>query len=59
MNLLELITELNTILGTSAVPTHGPSVGDVKHSRAKIDRHPRGSGLLTLGALRRKGCGTR
>jgi UDP-glucose 4-epimerase len=39
VNLLELIAELNAILGTSAVPVHGPPrVGDVRHSRAKIDR---------------------
>lgn len=39
VNLLELIAELNTILGTAAVPVHGPArAGDVKHSRAKIDR---------------------
>jgi UDP-glucose 4-epimerase len=39
VNLLQLIAELNAILGTSAVPTHGPPrAGDVKHSRAKIGR---------------------
>ncbi len=39
VNLLELVAELNTILGTSAVPAHGPArTGDVRHSRAKIDR---------------------
>ena len=39
VNLLELIAELNAILGTAAVPVHGPSrAGDVRHSRAKIDR---------------------
>jgi UDP-glucose 4-epimerase len=39
VNLLELIAELNAILGTAAVPVHGPArAGDVRHSRAKIDR---------------------
>ena len=39
VNLLELVAELNAILGTSAVPAHGPArAGDVRHSRAKIDR---------------------
>ncbi|AWM40188.1 UDP-glucose 4-epimerase [Gemmata obscuriglobus] len=39
VNLLELIAELNAILGTSAVPVHSPArPGDVKHSRARIDR---------------------
>ncbi len=39
VNLLQLVAELNAILGTSAVPAHGPPrAGDVKHSRAKIDR---------------------
>ncbi len=39
VNLLELVTELNAILGTSAVPVHGPArPGDVRHSRAKIGR---------------------
>src|SRR5262249_6404817 len=39
VNLLQLIAELNAILGTSAIPTHGPPrAGDVRHSRAKIDR---------------------
>ncbi|MBY0456454.1 MAG: NAD-dependent epimerase/dehydratase family protein [Gemmataceae bacterium] len=39
VNLLQLVSELNTILGTSAVPVHGPArAGDVRHSRAKIDR---------------------
>ncbi|QJW93353.1 NAD-dependent epimerase/dehydratase family protein [Frigoriglobus tundricola] len=39
VNLLELIAELNAALGTSAVPLHGPPrAGDVRHSRAKIDR---------------------
>jgi UDP-glucose 4-epimerase len=39
VTLLELIAELNAILGTSAVPIHGPArAGDIRHSRAKIDR---------------------
>ncbi|MFM8272805.1 MAG: NAD-dependent epimerase/dehydratase family protein [Gemmata sp.] len=39
VNLLGLVAELNGILGTSAVPAHGPArAGDVRHSRAKIDR---------------------
>ena len=39
VNLLELVAELNAALGTSAVPVHGPArAGDVRHSRAKIDR---------------------
>ena len=39
VNLLELVAELNAALGTSAVPLHGPArAGDVRHSRAKIDR---------------------
>jgi UDP-glucose 4-epimerase len=39
VNLLELIGALNAILGTTAVPVHGPGrAGDVRHSRAKIDR---------------------
>ncbi len=39
VTLLELITTLNTILGTVAVPVHGPArPGDIRHSRAKIDR---------------------
>ncbi|MBM3979752.1 MAG: NAD-dependent epimerase/dehydratase family protein [Planctomycetes bacterium] len=39
VTLLDLIAELNTVLGTSAVPVHGPArAGDVRHSRAKIDR---------------------
>lgn len=37
VTLLDLITELNAILGTSAVPVHGPArAGDIRHSRAKI-----------------------
>ena len=39
VNLLELIAELNAALGTSAVPVHGAArAGDIRHSRAKIDR---------------------
>ncbi|MCE9567269.1 MAG: NAD-dependent epimerase/dehydratase family protein [Planctomycetes bacterium] len=39
ITLLDLVRELNTILGTSAVPIHGPErAGDIRHSRAKIDR---------------------
>jgi UDP-glucose 4-epimerase len=39
VTLLQLIAELNAILGTSAVPVHGPPrAGDIRHSRAKIDR---------------------
>ncbi len=39
VNLLELVAELNAALGTSAVPAHGPArAGDIRHSRAKIDR---------------------
>jgi UDP-glucose 4-epimerase len=36
---LELVAAMNAILGTAAVPTHGPPrPGDIRHSRAKIDR---------------------
>ena len=39
VTLLQLIDVLNTLLGTSAVPVHGePRAGDVRDSRAKIDR---------------------
>jgi UDP-glucose 4-epimerase len=39
VDLLQLVAELNAILGTKAVPQHGPPrAGDVKHSRARIDR---------------------
>lgn len=39
VNLLELVAELNAALGTSAVPVHSaPRAGDIRHSRAKIDR---------------------
>ena len=34
-----LVKELNAILSTSGVPIHGPErAGDIRHSRAKIDR---------------------
>ena len=39
VTLLELVAEMNTSLGTGAVPAHGPPrPGDIRHSRAKIDR---------------------
>jgi UDP-glucose 4-epimerase len=39
VTLLELIAGLNSVLGTKAVPAHGdPRPGDIRHSRAKIDR---------------------
>ena len=39
VTVLDLIAGLNKLLGTSAVPAHGPTrPGDVRHSRAKIDR---------------------
>ncbi len=39
VTLLDLIAELNAALGTAAVPVHGPArPGDIRHSRAKIDR---------------------
>src|SRR5262249_49881808 len=39
VTLLELIATLNQILATSITPAHGPPrAGDVRHSRAKIDR---------------------
>jgi UDP-glucose 4-epimerase len=39
VTLLDLIRVLNGLLGTTAEPAHGPPrVGDVRHSRAKIDR---------------------
>jgi UDP-glucose 4-epimerase len=39
VTLLDLIRELNAALGTSAVPVHGPArPGDIRHSRARIDR---------------------
>jgi UDP-glucose 4-epimerase len=39
VNLLELLRELNKLLGTSVVAQHGPArAGDVRHSRADISR---------------------
>ncbi|MBA4187243.1 MAG: LPS biosynthesis protein WbpP [Planctomycetaceae bacterium] len=39
VTLLDLVRELNAILGTSAIPIHGPErQGDIRHSRAKIER---------------------
>jgi UDP-glucose 4-epimerase len=39
VTLLDLVRELNTLLGTTATPTHGPPrPGDIRHSRAKIER---------------------
>lgn len=39
VTVLDLIATLNKLLGTSAVPAHGPArIGDVRFSRAKIDR---------------------
>jgi UDP-glucose 4-epimerase len=39
VTVLDLIQTLSKLLGTTAVPTHGPArVGDVRFSRAKIDR---------------------
>ncbi len=39
VTLLDLVRELNAILGTSAVPIHGQErPGDIRHSRAKIER---------------------
>ncbi len=39
VTLLELIAGLNKILGTSITPVHSAArVGDIRHSRAKIDR---------------------
>jgi UDP-glucose 4-epimerase len=39
VTVLDLIRVLNDLLGTTAVPAHGASrPGDVRHSRAKIDR---------------------
>src|SRR5262245_8263638 len=36
VTLLELVAEMNAILGTAAIPAHGPPrAGDVRHSRAK------------------------
>jgi UDP-glucose 4-epimerase len=39
VTLLELIAALNRILGTAIAPNRGPErAGDIRHSRAKIDR---------------------
>jgi len=39
VTLLELVATLNRVLGTSITPAHGPPrAGDIRHSRAKIDR---------------------
>jgi UDP-glucose 4-epimerase len=39
VTLLQLLDALNTLLGTTVVPTHGPArAGDVRHSRARIER---------------------
>jgi UDP-glucose 4-epimerase len=38
VTLLDLLAELNAILGTSITPAHGPPrAGDIRHSRAKIE----------------------
>jgi UDP-glucose 4-epimerase len=45
VTLLQLIETLNKLLGTNAVPAHGPPrLGDVRDSRAKIDRISRDLG---------------
>jgi UDP-glucose 4-epimerase len=39
VTLLQLLDALNSQLGTTVVPTHGPArAGDIRHSRAKIGR---------------------
>lgn len=39
VTVLDLLRELNRLSGTSVVPVHGPPrPGDVRHSRARIDR---------------------
>ena len=39
INLLQLVEKINSILGTSITPIHiPPRVGDIKHSRASIDK---------------------
>jgi nucleoside-diphosphate-sugar epimerase len=39
VTLLELVSALNRVLGKSVIPAHGPPrAGDIRHSRAKIDR---------------------
>jgi UDP-glucose 4-epimerase len=46
VTLLELLAMLNKLLGTSAVPVHGPPrAGDIRNSRAKIDRIRRDLGF--------------
>ncbi len=46
VTLLDLIAVLNKLLGTNAEPVHGPvRAGDVRHSRAKIDRIRRDLGF--------------
>jgi len=46
VTLLELLGALNKLLGTNAVPVHGPPrAGDIRHSRAKIDRIRRDLGF--------------
>jgi UDP-glucose 4-epimerase len=45
VTVLDLVNALNTVLGTSAVPQHGPArTGDVRFSLAKIDRIRAGLG---------------
>jgi UDP-glucose 4-epimerase len=39
VTLLDLVSALNRVLGKSIVPAHGPTrAGDIRHSRAKIER---------------------
>jgi UDP-glucose 4-epimerase len=46
VTLLELLAMLNKLLGTSAIPVHGPPrAGDIRNSRAKIDRIRRDLGF--------------
>jgi UDP-glucose 4-epimerase len=45
VNLLQLVAELNGLLGTNIQPTHGPArPGDVRHSQADISRARRDLG---------------
>lgn len=45
VTVLDLVRELNRLLGTRIEPVHGPTrVGDVRHSRAKIGRISRDLG---------------
>ncbi|MDB5306187.1 MAG: biosynthesis protein WbpP [Gemmataceae bacterium] len=45
VTVLDLIAALNALLGTGAIPAHGPPrAGDVRHSRAKIGRIQRDLG---------------